>query len=198
MSGYSVKDVESFLDYCGQKGLLKSNTATSRKTAVSKILGQLDADEQTDVRNVDLKAAFNRWQNMSGRDYDPSSLAVYESRMRSGVNDFLRWREDPKSFKPSGNTRKAATGEGKRRKAPAPTSLGAEQDQLGSTERDASEPSNAPALVFSVPVRPGVAAWVRITGLPRDLTLSEAKHAATLTKAMVEPLLLATAHAPES
>lgn len=195
MQGYSVADLEKFLDYCSAKGLLKRNTAVGRKTAVSKILGQLDADEQSDVRSIDLADAFDRWQNKQGAGYDPKSLSVYDSRLKSAVQEFLTYKNDPKSYKPGGVTRKSSGSLGRKKRpvAPGQSPQAPKNDQFEQPQSD-TDSATVPPLLFSVPIRPGVAAWVRITGLPQDITMAEASSAAMLAKAMVEPLLLATAH----
>ncbi len=190
MQGYAVKDLEEFLDYCLTKGLLKRNTAVSRKTAVSKILGVLDADEKADVRGIDMKNAFNRWQNKEGKSYDPASLAVYESRLNSAVRDFLKYKSDPKSYRPATKTRKSKNEQGTPKRPKEELAVRAESEVELATETNGS---TVPPLVFSVPIRAGVAAWVRITGLPRDMTAGEASMASNLTKTMIEPLLMAAA-----
>jgi hypothetical protein len=195
MPGYSVRDVQEFLDYCSDKGLLKRNTAISRKTAVAKVLGGLDVDEQTDVRLIDLDAAFDRWQNRQGGDYDPASLGVYQSRMNMAIKEFLRFRSDPKSYRPKSGRPPAVSTPGRRLLGePRTLELGPEDDMSLS----ASVPEGTPALLFSVPVRPGVVASVRIAGLPQDLTRSEATAAARAAKGFIEAMILAAVPPPLS
>lgn len=198
MEGYSVTDVEAFMDWAVDKGLVKRNTGISRKTAVTKVLGSLDPDEQTDVRTIDLAQAVSRWQNKKAAGYTPKSLAVYERRAKLAVREFLKYKQDPKNYKPGGQTRKSSQGT-KSKKTVSQLNFVADADGFDS-EGSLGSPSTgstAPALVFSIPIRPGVAALVRVTGLPWDMSTNEARSAAALTTAILEPQLQALARGHE-
>lgn len=181
---YSLRALNDFLDYLSSKHLLNKNTAQSRKAAVNKVLGVLDAEEASDLSKVDLDLAFRRFENKSAKDYKPDSLMVYRSRVGSALNDFFSYLESPTQFRPSVK----ANGSGAAAR-PAKTSRKAEGER---SERRTSaredEQTETPAMTerthalsVPVPLRDGV--MVRITGLPADLTEAEAARLAAIVKA---------------
>ena len=94
-------DLNNFLDFAGEKGLLKKATAASRKVAANVILGILDENEASDLSSVDLDAIISRHRNLAGGKIIPRTLSTYESRTKIAVNDFLEYLKNPSSWQGS-------------------------------------------------------------------------------------------------
>src|SRR5262245_3201032 len=99
--GRSLQDLMDFLDWNAQKGMMAPATVQARKAAVGKVLGVLSPDELTDVTQVDLDSVMARFHNLQGRNYTPDSLVTYKSRVRSTLDDFADYLQNPLGYKPS-------------------------------------------------------------------------------------------------
>jgi hypothetical protein len=176
MSDRSLAALLSFLDYLSEKGLMAAGTATGRKASCNKVLGILDPEEQTDVTVVNLDDAMHRFINLEGKNYTPSSLTVYKSRVASAISDFTSYLANPSGFKPSVAQKKTGNGSPKKVAGPKASSHNAAPIQKPDVQPIAS------ANVYPIPIRADVV--VRIHGLPFDLTPAEAEKIAAVVKAM--------------
>lgn len=185
-SSYSVKDLGDFLDWASSKGLLKQATAQSRKVAALKVLGALDPSEQEDLRAVDRDGAFQRFVNKFGGNFTPDSLVTYRSRFNSALEDFLRYRNDPTSFKFAA-PQKAGKANGNSR--PGKGSDTAEKSRTPARAAPLPAASSATPfhteVVFPIPIRDGVI--VRVHNLPANLTRAEAQRIAAVILALAVP-----------
>ena len=167
-----------FLDYLARKGLMNKTTALSRKAAVNNVLGILDEDEADDVSTLDLDDAMTRFRNVYGMKYTPDSLSTYKSRVKSSIEDFLSYRENPMAFKVgrSTNGRKAVD----RQKGGESKTGELVSKQLPLTVARAT-PSVSPTIL-PIPLRADLTIYIQ--GLPYNLTSSEASKIANVVKAM--------------
>lgn len=99
-----------FLEFAGEKGLLKKTTASARRDASKIILGILDDNEAADLSKVDLESVIQRHRNIATGKIQPKTLTTYESRTRIAVKDFLEYVENPTGWKPSTKQRVRRTG----------------------------------------------------------------------------------------
>lgn len=171
-----------FLEYVAQKGLMAPATARARKAAVSKVLGILSVEEAQDVTRIDLDGLMTRFGHLQGKGYTPESLAAYKSRVRSALDDFARYVDNPLAFKPSVQARE--------RKPAISASPGITSEPSGKRVEAATRgmqgnPSpDGPmaSSILPIPIRPNLI--VHIQGLPFDLTPAEAKKIASVVQAM--------------
>jgi hypothetical protein len=173
---YSAKAFFEFMDYLSAKGLLKPNTAASRKAAGNKMLDILDDSEKQDLRKVDVDALHERFSNLSGTTYSPKSLQVYKSRFKKARQDFIKFVDNPSGFKPTVTQRDSSGGgnnAGKRPKPKAKTTTAPEPQSQSSGFRE--------PLVIPVPIRPDVT--VEIRNVPDDLSEAEATRIAAIVQA---------------
>ena len=179
MADLSLQSLLSFLDYLASKGLMPRNTVAGRKAAVGKVLGVLDPEEQADVTQIDLSSAMNRFINLEGKGYTPSSLAVYKSRVASAISDFQAYSSNPAGFKLNSPQKKAGSAPSK-----SSDSVAAKKhaEKPGSALHRPEQQSVPTANVFPIPIRADLV--VRIHGLPFDLTVAEAEKIASVVKAM--------------
>jgi len=100
----------AFLDFAGEKGLMKKATAGAYKKACNIILRILDEKEATDLSKIDLEDVFFRHRNKAAGKIAPQTLKTYETRTRAAVSGFIEYRKDPSAWKPSiqSRTRRAA------------------------------------------------------------------------------------------
>lgn len=178
---FSESGLLEFLDYLGDKGIIKQATAKSRKIASGKILSALDDHEKADLRHLDRDQAFTRFQNKWGKDFTPESLSTYKSRFFSALDDFLRWAENPAGFKPAGVQRAARSG-GEQTESPKKSikvlkSISAPQGNSNAGQHEGGQP-----VVFPVPIRESVV--VKIHNLPLDLTKAEAERICAVIRAL--------------
>jgi len=172
----SRKAVLEFLDYITQKGLMMPNTAQARKAAVGKVLGILSDAEAQDVIRVDLDQLMSRFQNLHGKAYTPESLNTYKSRVRSALDDFASYVENPLAWRP----RKSSTSTSSRSgKAPETRKLETEVNVSSVTTQTAGPMASS---ILPIPIRADLT--VMIQGLPYDLTIAEAKKIAGVVQAM--------------
>ena len=87
--------------WAAQKGLMNKNTAIGLRVATSKVLSALDDWENVDVRSIDVDDAFNRFQNLQGKNFKPRVLGTYQQRWRQAVASFLAYVDDPAGWRPS-------------------------------------------------------------------------------------------------
>ncbi len=86
---YSIKQLEKFLDHSIRNGPLKPETAKNRKQSALAVLGTLDRKGLVDLRDVDLAEVSKQFAEINQSTMKPSSLKVYESRLRSAVHDWF-------------------------------------------------------------------------------------------------------------
>ena len=98
---FSRDALNDFLDFAGEKGLLKKATAKARKIASTIVLGVLDDNESADLSKIDLESVIQRHRNLATGKIMPRTLATYESRTRIAVKDFFEYVKAPSSWKPS-------------------------------------------------------------------------------------------------
>ena len=171
---FSREELLKFLDYLGEKGLMKRSTAISRKAAVNTLLSILEADEAADVRTLNLDDLMTRFANLRQGQFKPESLSVYKSRLSSSIQEFVRWRANPTSFKLQMSTKERATKAGNSERAsPDRQSRTAVSKESPPTVNEKNLDDEVQTITFPVPIRPGVI--VRVTGIPSDLTPDEAE-----------------------
>jgi hypothetical protein len=175
----------AFLEYLAQKGLMAPATARARKAAVNTVLGILDNHEAQDVTSINLDDVMNRFANLQGKEYNPASLRTYKSRVRSALDDFASYVENPLAFKPSLQSRD-------RKPNPVKTSSSAVGNVSDDTVADVSRPS-VPVIagpmassILPIPIRAELTIYIQ--GLPYDLTPTEAKKIASVIQAMATPI----------
>lgn len=168
-----------FLDYLADKGLMAKATVAARKAAAGKVFSILSDEEAHDVTKLNLDDVMVRFQNLEGKGYTPASLLTYLGRVKSAVDDFKTYLENPLGFRPSVHTRDKRKS-GSKKEKPPPTST----EQQHSFER---QEVKAPlsSSILPIPIRQDTTVFVQ--GLPYDLTEAEAGKIANVIRAMAAP-----------
>jgi hypothetical protein len=175
---YSVDAFMRFLDYAAKKGLVKLHTVRARKTSSKRLLDLLDPDEKQDLKSLDLDHLAERFANKEGTGFKPESLQTYQRRLKTALEDFFAFTENPRSFKPTSAARAS------RQSGPArPDRSGRTSSKAGgSPSRETGVSPGLDSLVFPIPLRPGVV--VKLCDIPPDLTDAEAEKVAAVIKAL--------------
>jgi hypothetical protein len=163
-----------FLDWMADKGYAPTNTISSRKAAVNKVISSLGPEEAAAVLNLDVEDAINRFATKHGGEYSTESLQSYKSRLRTALDDFRGYKADPVGFRPGGRPPVRP----KPDKATAP-----KKKLIRPAPHQTSSPSPAPSAsmaqeVVPIAIREGVI--VKIGNLPFDLTADEARKIANV------------------
>lgn len=176
---YSAKGLEGFFDYILEKGLMNKETATNWKGASLKVLEILSDHERQDLRSLDKDQVFQRFVNLKGKTYNPSSLNVYKSRFSSALSDFISWNDDPLNFKPGVASKQQRSQSSKTAKPSKPVNK-----KDAATVQTPASGHTAPdvnRLTLPIPLRPGLV--VTVSGIPYDLTADEAKKITAIIEA---------------
>jgi hypothetical protein len=150
--------------WAAEKGLMNKNTAGTLRAACSQILSSVDDNWETlDIRELNPDDAFRRFQNKRGKDFRPASLHDYARRFKQAHTSYLRYLENPASWRFE-STERAPRNEGARHPRP--------QAKTGVANFEIN-----PNLVrYPFPVREGQTA---LLCLPPDLKTAEAKRLIT-------------------
>jgi hypothetical protein len=163
----TLPDLLAFLDWMADKGLAPANTISSRKASSNKVLSALGAEETADVTLVDVDDAIRRFGVKHGQDYSPDSLQSYKSRLRTALDDFKAYCDNPVGFRPAGRSPVRAKSE----RSSTPKAR-------VSTDPEPLAPRQPSFNVVPVGIRENVT--VQIGNLPFDLTAEEARKIANV------------------
>ncbi|MDO9507628.1 hypothetical protein [Hydrogenophaga sp.] len=179
-----------FLDMMINNGWVNSATGGAMRTATKKILSVVADD--ANVHEVDVATALRQYNNLHPGELSPDSLRVYESRVTRAIRQFEEYKEDPKSFKPSGrpptNGKPAKqNGDAGKKKAAQATPDAAPSNSMRGAAAVSSSAHAAFAtdlnLALPFPLRPNYLAQVVI---PRDLTKDEATRLCAFIQALAQ------------
>lgn len=166
----------AFLDYLAQKGMIPTATASSRKATANKVLSILSDDEAGDVLALNLDQLMQRFHNLNTQQYTPESLQTYKSRMKTALEDFRAYTENPLTFKPSGHGKAKSKANGEKQ-AGATGKVQTKASPTSSPHTPAATPMPG-VSVLPIPLRADLT--VQVAGLPFDLTQAEAKKIANI------------------
>jgi hypothetical protein len=164
---YSKTALMKFFVYLSSKGLVNQNTVAARKAAANKMLSVLDEAESVDLRKINIEQVATQFFNLHGKDFTPDSMTTYKSRLKSGIEDFIKYTTNPASFKPEGSRPRAQ----RKPDSEVKTHVTPPTPDLGFTDES----------VFPIPIRQGLV--VKLIGLPPDLSKKEAQKIANVVMA---------------
>jgi hypothetical protein len=172
-----------FFDYAEKKGLMKSATARSYKSAAVKVLAI--EDEDVDVRTLDVDDHFDRFSHIYGHNYAPGSLGTYKARFKSGIDMYLDYLNDPQSFKAPTRVRRP------KRSYETTPGQRANSEAIEHVSRDQNIPETDDLLSYPFPLRSGKIAHLR---LPPQLSSEDAERMAAFLKSLtIDPPMQLTA-----
>lgn len=176
---YSRDELLKFHDYLASKGLRNKNTVAARKASANKMLAILDEQEASDLRQVSLEQISERFFNLNKSDFTPDSLGTYRSRLKSALDEFIRYVDDPTSLKATSQKTRGASNVGE---------SGDRKVRSSGPQENGQTIYRAPQLLqetaVQIPIRDGII--VRLLGLPADLKKREAQKISNVVMAFAE------------
>lgn len=162
------KALVDFWRWVAEKGLMNTNTAGALRAACAQVLGILDDWETLDVRALDVDDVLRRFVNKRSKDFKPETLEAYKRRFVLAVREFLKYANDPSSWKPPAQERAARRGRER-----AADSTEPDEPSVTTTSRPAAPSAPVSGLVeYPFPLREGRFAYLR---LPVDLNQADVK-----------------------
>ena len=157
------KDAVDFFPWAAKQGLMNANTAGGLKAAVKEVLAAVEPEtwETTDLKNVDRDDYALRFERLRMGEYKPSSLQVYKSRFKNGVEMYLEFLSSPSTWRYEAE--RPAKERGKKK---------AEKAQAGQSGGGAVPPPSASTIAYPYPLRSDLMVSL---ALPPDLTSREAQ-----------------------
>jgi hypothetical protein len=180
---YSRPALARFIDFVVDKNLVHPATAQGWRVATTKVLEDLPADAEADVRQLDVEGTFRRFLNKYPGRLSPASVGEYRRRVGRAVEEFVRWVEDPGGYAFKGAPRTPRSDGRRRPEGPAGAngSEGVHVGAAGSGRREGAGRASQTAtpwtpssdgIALQYPLRPDLLAQVVV---PRDLTVEEAR-----------------------
>ena len=114
-----TEEVLKFLEFVGKKSILDEHAIHCRLTACNNLFSMVNEDEDNleyILGNLDL--FINRFRNKS-KSVNEATLKVYKSRVKSSLEDYKSWSNDPFAWERKLNDKKAAAQTQRRVKKPS-------------------------------------------------------------------------------
>jgi hypothetical protein len=172
---YSEAAFLEFLRQSAVSGIVKPATGRARKLAAEQLLEQLKSYERLDIRLVDVNELCSRFHKLQGSTIRPENLEVYNQRLTSAIEDFIRWADNPAKFD---------SNEGE---LPESRRVAARDDvgQAAAREELALNPPRSPHDIFPIPIREDLVVYLQ--NIPLDMTREEACKIAAVVQALAVP-----------
>lgn len=188
-----------FTEYLQEKKLLADETASSWRTAVTRVMEKVEGDgwEQVNVSDLDTERLFYRFEIAAKDDYSAGTLNAYTKRFTKALDEYGSWVESPSTYTPDVRRRKrgkkddetTAKKASKPKADPGPTRPSEAEPEGHNNGAESEQPvrpasGGIPMLRYPFPVRPGVVAEFV---LPADMRPSEAERMARFLEALAGP-----------
>ncbi|NBX69675.1 MAG: hypothetical protein EBR01_12010 [Proteobacteria bacterium] len=144
-----TEEVLKFLEFVGKKSILDEHAIHCRLTACHNLFSVVNEEEdhlEYILSNLDL--LINRFRNKS-KSVNEATLKVYKSRVKSSLEDYKAWSNDPFAWERKLNDKKAASQVQKRSKKTIKTSKPIEQKSQPVMEE--ATLTQEPTAVFKAP-----------------------------------------------
>lgn len=144
-----TEEVLKFLEFVGKKSILDEHAIHCRLTACHNLFSVVNEEEdhlEYILSNLDL--LINRFRNKS-KSVNEATLKVYKSRVKSSLEDYKAWSNDPFAWERKLNDKKAASQVQKRSKKTIKTSKPIEQKSQPVIEEATF--TQEPTAVFKAP-----------------------------------------------
>jgi hypothetical protein len=157
-----------------------------RLPALARAISNWNAEHASSATNAVQRPAYldhvtDRFMNLNRQNYTPNSALTYKSRLRSALEDFKRYVENPMSFRPSVQSRAGAV-RGKASRSTTELSGNAKATPSASGTLGVLPAPVVTKDLLPIPIRADLTVYVQ--GLPFDLTLAEARKIGAVIAAM--------------
>jgi len=172
---YSEASFLSFMRQSVVSGVVNPATLRARKLAAEHLFPELKPHERQDLRLVDVEELGARFHKLEDSSIRPESMAVYQSRLRDALADFIAWTDDPAGFTPRDSEQKQLR-----------DMLRSEPEgHRQAREELALNPPRNPHQIFPVPIREDHVVYIQ--NVPMDMTRREAERIAAVVRALAVP-----------
>lgn len=104
-----TEEVLKFLEFVGKKSILDEHAIHCRLTACHNLFSVVNEEEDhLDYILSNLDLLINRFRNKS-KSVNDATLKVYKSRVKSSLEDYKAWSNDPFAWERKLNEKKVAT-----------------------------------------------------------------------------------------
>lgn len=172
----TAEGLMEFFDFLVAKGYATPAAVTPLKSASKQILSTVDGDDfgSRDVRDLDVEAHLDRFENMVVGQYKHESLVQYRNRFKRGLSAYLTYLSDKQIPSFGGSARKR----GADRSGPKATT-----GRTTPTPSAPIPPSTAERLIdYPFPLRSGQIAILR---LPVGLEKTDAERMGAFIRTLV-------------
>lgn len=171
---YTSEGLLKFLKEAAMAGMLNPATARSRRNAAEQLLAQLTDEEAADLRKVDVDDLCSRFHKLQGTSIRPEALKIYRGRLRSALEDYFRYLDDPERFV-------AVGGENRQLRRRGGASRSEEEQAL---EEIRLEVADRPSDILPIALREDLVVYIQ--NLPLDLTRQEARKISRVVQALAD------------
>ena len=172
---YSENSFTSFMRQSVVAGLVNPATLRARKLAAEQLFSELKSHERQDLRLLDVEELGARFHKLEDSSIRPESMAVYQSRLRDALADFIAWTDNPTDFTPRDSEQKQLR-----------EMLRSEPEgHRQAREELALNPPRNPHEIFPVPIREDLVVYLQ--NVPLDMTQREAEKIAAVVRALAVP-----------
>jgi hypothetical protein len=159
---------------------MASRTAEAYRSAATRILA-IDGEDWlgTDLRSIDVDMQMDRFVRLEGTNFKPETLQTYKSRVRSAIGEYLRYIDNPKSYRrptsPRSERQRTSNRGGSSRLGSGGSDTGVPPQTEDRPAADGAVGDRPNLVKYPFPLRSGQMAYFE---LPRDLSRAEAQRMA--------------------
>jgi hypothetical protein len=170
---YSKNGLFTYLRESAKSGLLNPAVAKSRNIAAQQLLDHITPEERINLRCLDVDVLCSRIHKLEESTIRVEALNLYNSRLKSALEDYFSWVDNPENF-----ISNSSTGINK-----------ISQVQISQSEKKALEEitlsqTKVQTDIIPVPIREDLTVFIK--DLPLDLSPKEAAKIANVIKAYAQ------------
>ncbi len=158
----------AFLNWAGEKGMMKKSSARALKSACNAVLSVLDESEAQDVLAIDTQAVVRRYENIHSLEIRPGTMRAYKQRVVYALEEFTRYDQDKAGWKPSGSQ---ISNSSTQRASKSKTQSRTQHEGTHTVERSPMHNNDASQITHHFPLRRD--SVVTISGIPFDVKRGE-------------------------
>lgn len=173
LNDYSKNGLLNHLREAAKSGILNPAVARSRNIAAKQLLDHISPEECSNLRLLDVDVLCSRIHKLEDSSIRTEALDLYNSRLKSALDDYFLWIKNPESFVSTSNNVSAGIAQKKvnkiEQKALEEITLGHGKEQVG---------------IIPIPIREELTIFIK--DLPLDLTQKEADKIVRVIKAYAQ------------
>ncbi len=169
---YSKNGLLTYLRESAVTGVLNPAVAKSRNIAAEHLLNFVTPEERMDLQLLDVDDLCSRIFKLEDSSIRVEALELYNSRLKSALNDYFQWVKDPQNFVSLSGT-----------KPTIQTKASINKHETKALEEITLSNSNSESGILPIQLRKDLTVFIK--DLPLDLTAKEAKKMVDIINAFV-------------